>query len=275
MTWLAHCNFSVPLREGVTRADIEAAIRPLTDYFKITVAPGDASWKSTWVMMPSERELSIRFDGNVSEDFSRRVLEPTLSGLEPLAASPVAIAVFDLDHRVYSTLTPAVPRLSKTLGATAVLPQLQPVHELIDAALQAARQLPGGPIRARLLKAVSEFADLRTTQGWAVADVMEHAQNLDPAPTVTQAAARSILFRMDELTETTDFEAALFSRCVAEGLIAEDPSMPDEEEWEAVREAFGLDGSFRYSDEQVREYTQMHRAGPDDSARDGERQCAR
>lgn len=266
MTWLAHCAFSVPLREGVTRADVQDAIRPLTDYFKITVAPGDASWKSTWVMMPSERELTVRFDGKVAEDFAKRVLEPTISGLEPLAASPVAIAVFDLDHRVYSPLTPAVPRVSKALGATAVLPQLQPVHELIDAALQAAGQLPGGPLRARLLKAVAEFADLRTTQGWAVADVMEHAQNLDPAPKVTQEAARSILFKMDELTETTDFESAFFSRCVAEGLIADDPDMPDGDEWEEICEELGLDSSFVYSDDQVREYTREYRAGSDGSA---------
>lgn len=266
MTWLAHCAFSVPLREGVTRADVQAAIRPLTDYFKITVAPGDASWKSTWVMMPSDRELSVRFDGKVAEDFARRVLEPAVKGLEPFAASPVAIAVFDLDHRVYSPLTPAVPRLSKTLGANAVLPQLQPVHELIDAALQAAGQLPGGPTHARLLKAVSEFADLRTTQGWAVADVVEHAQNLDPAPNVTQEVARSILFKMDELTETTDFESALFSRCVAEGLIADDPDMPDGDEWEQICEDLGLDSSFIYSDDQIREYTREYRSGGDASA---------
>ena len=261
MTWLAHCAFSVPLREGVTHADVEAAIRPLTEYFRTTVASADASWKSTWVMMPSERELSVRFDGKVAEDFSRRVIEPTIIGLEPLAASPVAIAVFDLDRRVYSPLASSVPRISRTLGATAVLPQLQPVHGLIDAALEAAAQLPDGAIRGRLLKAVSEFADLRTTQGWAVADVMEHAQNLDPAPKVTQGMARSILFKMDELTETTDFESALFSRCVAEGLIADDPDMPDGEEWEEICEELGLDTSFVYSEDQVREYTREYRAG--------------
>ncbi|VTU44235.1 hypothetical protein [Variovorax sp. RA8] len=41
MTWLAHSIFTVPLREGVTRADVEAAVRPLTDYFKLTVAAAD------------------------------------------------------------------------------------------------------------------------------------------------------------------------------------------------------------------------------------------
>lgn len=95
-----------------------------------------------------------------------------------------------------------------------------------------------------------------------MADVLEHAQNLDPAPKVTRETARSLLFKMDELSETADFESALFGRCVAEGLLAEDPNMPDADEWEAICEEFGLDGSFLYTDEQVREYTQKYREGP-------------
>ncbi len=212
-------------------------------------------------MMPSERELSVRFDGKVSEDFAHRVLEPSLSALEPLAASPAAIAVFDLQHRVYGPLTPATPRISKTVGATSVLPQLQPVHDLIDAALQAAGRFPVG----RFTTASQGRGRVRRPPdhaGWAVADVLEHAQNLDPAPKVTRETARSLLFKMDELSETADFESALFGRCVAEGLLAEDPNMPDADEWEAICEEFGLDGSFLYTDEQVREYTQKYREGP-------------
>lgn len=148
-----------------------------------------------------------------------------------------------------------------TLVATSILPQLQPVHDLIETALEAAAHLPESPIRARLLDAVSEFTSLRTTQGCSVADVIEHARNLDQANELSEEAARSLLFEMDELTDTSDIECAVRSRCLAEGLITDDADMPDQE-WEAVCEEFGLDESFVYSDVQVREHTAAYRAGP-------------
>lgn len=265
MTWDAHCAFKLPLREGVERPAVEEAVRSLTAYFGVPLSSADIAWKATWLHL-ADRALLVRFAGKVSEDFGKRVLEPALRALEPLAASPVAIVVFDRDHHEYrSPVVPAIPRLSKTLGASAVLPQLQPVHGLIDAALQAAAQLPDTPIRARLLEAAAAFSTLRTTQGWSVEDVMERAGDLKPALNLTSESARSLLFRMDELTETSDIESAVFNRCLAEGLMADDPDMPDGDEWEDICEELGLDSSFVYSDDQVREYTREYRAGPDGS----------
>lgn len=260
MTWYANCVFTLPLREGVERPAVEAAVRSLADYFKTSVYASDLPHKLTWLQL-AEQKLSVRFRGTVSDDFGQRILEPAVRALEPLAASPVAIAVFDGGAPLLrSSLTPYTPRLTMTVGATSLLPQLEPVHGLIDAALQAAGQLPDTPLRARLIEAVAAFASLRTTQGWTVQDVTEQAGSLSPALQLTRDQAHSLLFKMDELTETLDIENAVFNRCVADGLIVDDPDMPDSDEWDEICEEFGLDPSFLYTEDQVREHTRAYRA---------------
>lgn len=265
MTWDAHCAFKLPLREGVDRPAVEEAVRSLTDYFGVHVSPADLDWKTNWLHL-ADQALSVRFQGKVSEDFGKRVLDPTLRALEPLAATPVAIAVFDRgNHEYRSPIVPTVPRLSKTVGRTAILPQLQPVQDLVDAALQAAAQLPATLIRAQLLQAVRAFSSLRTTQGCSVEDVIEEAAKFRQPLELDVETARALLFKMDELTETADLKSTVYARCEAEDLIVEDPTLPDHGEWEAILDEFGLDGSFCYNDDQVREYTRQYRAAPDDA----------
>jgi hypothetical protein len=272
MSWYANCVFNLPVREGVERAHVEAAVSPLTDYFQSCVFASAAPREDhfTWFQF-ADQQLSVRFRGAVPDEFGKRLLEPVVRALEPLAASPVAITVFDGDAPPRrGTLTPYAPRVSMTLGATSLLPQLAPVHGLIDAALQAAGQLPDTALRAHLLEAVGAFTRLRTTQGWSVEDVSERARDLEPAVELTMEKAHSLLFRMDELTETTDFDSAVFNRCVADGLIANDPAMPDADEWAEICEELGLDSSAVHSEDQVREHTSAYRASRTDSPSAGE-----
>jgi hypothetical protein len=244
MTWLASCRMEVSLHETVSREDVESAVLPLTSHFKTRICVQHAG-----------TNLSINFMGNVPEDFDSAVLDPVARALEPLASSPVPFLV-------YNEWAPSgrLLRWNKVIGRTTLLPQLEPVHALIDAALQAATQLDARPERAQLLAAVAHFSQLRTTQAWSLTDVTEAARNQHPAIELGSEQARALLFQMDELTETSDIESAVFSRCVHEGLVRDDPTMPDADEWEEICEEMGLDSSFVYSDEQIREHTRVFRS---------------
>jgi hypothetical protein len=271
MTWFASCTFRLPLRDEIERVAVESAVRPLTGYFQTCLFASAAPREDIRIWFQfSEQRLSVRFRDRVPEDFAGRLFEPTVRALGALVASPVAITVFDGDVPFQSGSPPYTPRISMMVGTTTLLPQLAPVHGLIDAALQAAGQLPDTALRAQVLEAVEAFTRLRTTQGWAVEDVTERARNLEPAIELTTEQARSLLFRMDELTETNDFESAVFNRCLADRLISDDPEIPDGVEWEEICDELGLDSSFAYSDDQVREHTRTYRAGSDESPHPGE-----
>ncbi|TAL65799.1 MAG: hypothetical protein EPN79_11655 [Burkholderiaceae bacterium] len=100
--------------------------------------------------------------------------------------------------------TKNLPSMSPT-----ILPQIQDVHDLIDAAREASSVIVDPALKAKLDSAINAFTMTRTTQAWAIEDVINQAENWAEVD-LTEDQARAILFKMGGFDELFDQELESF-----------------------------------------------------------------
>lgn len=216
MTWHASAEITIPIRSDATWGAVAEAVRPLTDYLGVPLL-SSARNETNFAAFTADGDLHARISRKVDQAFFKTVLTPVAGRLGALAARPFSFEVFDADANEDA---PAIFKASG--GRETVLPQLEPVQSLIDAALAAAGSTNDQTARANLLEAIGRFTQVRTTQAWTVEDVTENAAAMDPPRDLSEGDARALLYGMAELSETMGIESERFDRCVAEGLQAFD-----------------------------------------------------
>jgi len=77
-----------------------------------------------------------------------------------------------------------------------VLPQSFHVQKLLDAAIEAARDLPNGKVKTKLESAISAFSEVVSVTTWAVEDIDK--------PGVTQEQKKEVLGILADRYKVTD-----------------------------------------------------------------------